>query len=128
MQRQTSQRVAIEAAFSTAGRPLGPQEILVAARKQVPSLNLATVYRALKRMVADGALRPVELPGEPARYELRSVAERHHHHFRCRGCDAVFDLQGCVAGLKRLAPKGFRVTGHDIVLYGSCPVCSASRR
>ena len=124
MQRQTSQRVAIEETFVSAGRPLGPQEILDAARKQVPSLNLATVYRTLKRMVEDRAIYPVELPGEPARYELQAAAEQHHHHFRCGDCNAVFDLKGCVDGLKKLLPKGFRMTGHDIVLYGYCAACS----
>ena len=123
MQRQTQQRVAIEAAFVSAGRPLSPQEILDAARDQVPSLNLATVYRTLKRMVEDRAIHPVELPGEPARYELQAAAERHHHHFRCDHCDAVFDMEGCVAGLKKLLPRGFRMTGHDIVLYGLCDAC-----
>lgn len=123
MQRQTSQRVAIEGAFASAGRPLGPQEILDAAREQVPSLNLATVYRTLKRMVEDRAIQPVELPGEPARYELRAAADHHHHHFRCGRCDSVFDLDGCVEGLKKLLPKGFRMTGHNIVLYGDCDAC-----
>lgn len=123
MQRQTSQRVAIEGAFVSAGRPMGPQEILDAAREQVPSLNLATVYRTLKRMVEDQAIHPVELPGEPPRYELQAAAKHHHHHFRCRRCDSVFDLKGCVNGLKKLLPKGFRMNGHDIVLYGDCDTC-----
>lgn len=123
MQRQTPQRVAIEGAFVTAGRPLGPQEILDAAREHVPSLNLATVYRTLKRMVEDQTIHPVELPGEAARYELHSAAEHHHHHFRCRRCDSVFDLEGCVEGLKKLLPTGFRMTEHNIVLYGYCDTC-----
>ena len=42
MKRQTPQRVAIEAAFASAGRPLGSQKVLDAAREQVPSLNLTT--------------------------------------------------------------------------------------
>ncbi len=123
MQRQTPQRVAIEAAFTKAGRPLGPQEILDAARQSVPSLNLATVYRTLKRMVDDQAIHPVELPGAAPRYELHAAAEHHHHHFQCRRCDAVFDLEGCVDGLKQLLPKGFRMTGHEIVVYGYCRAC-----
>ncbi len=126
MQRQTQQRVAIESAFVAAGRPLGPQEILDAAREQVPSLNLATVYRTLKRMIEDKAIHPVELPGESARYELQSAAEHHHHHFRCGECDAVYDLEGCVEGLHKLLPAGFLMTGHDIVLYGSCAACGTS--
>lgn len=124
MQRQTTQKVAIEDAFVAAGRPLGPQEILDHARERVPSLNLATVYRTVKRMVDDRAIVPVELPGEPTRYELQSAAEQHHHHFHCRHCNAVYDLKkGCVEGLSKLLPKGFRMAGHDIVVYGSCESC-----
>ncbi|MEM9419714.1 MAG: transcriptional repressor [Planctomycetota bacterium] len=124
MQRQTSQRVAIEHTLTEAGRPLGPQEIFDRAREQVPSLNLATVYRTVKRMVEEEAIAPVELPGEPPRYELQSVADHHHHHFHCRQCNAVYDLNhGCVKGLASLLPKGFRMTGHDIVLYGICESC-----
>ncbi len=125
MHRQTQQRRAIEAAFTSAGRPLAPYEILEAARNQSPSLNLATVYRTLKRMVEENALHPVELPGEPARYELRTAADHHHHHFRCQRCNSVFDLRGCVGGLKKLLPSGFRMTDHEIVLYGYCPACIA---
>jgi len=127
MQRQTSQRVAIENAFALAGRPLGPKEILQAARNEVPNLNLATVYRTVNRMVEEKTLYPIELPGEAARYELLEVADQHHHHFRCRECNAVFILKGCVKGLSKLLPPGFRMSGHDIVIYGDCRVCIARR-
>ncbi len=123
MQRQTPQRLAIEAVLTEAGRPLSPQEILESARCKVPSLNQATVYRTLKRMGDLGELTPVELPGESPRYQIREMAERHQHHFRCTTCHGVFNLDGCVEGLKKLLPKGFRMTGHDIVLYGLCRDC-----
>ena len=125
MQRQTLQRTAIETVFAEAGRPLAPREILAGAQRRVPSLNLATVYRTLKRLVADRTIAPVTLPGETPRYELRAAADRHHHHFRCDRCDSVFDLEGCVTGLERLLPEGFRMTDHDIVLYGPCSACRA---
>ena len=125
MQRQTLQRVAIEAAFKDAKRPLAPVEVLEAARADVPTLNLATVYRTLKRMIQDRFIHPVELPGESARYELQAAANQHHHHFRCRKCDLVYDLEGCVDGLQGMLPEGFRMTGHDIVIYGDCTACNA---
>ena len=51
MERSTRQRRAIREAFLEAGRPLSPQEVLELARKKVPSLGLATVYRTLKGLV-----------------------------------------------------------------------------
>ena len=124
MQRQTPQRLAIKAALAGIGRPLTPLEILDVARVRVPSLNLATVYRTLRRMGDAGEIAPVELPGEPPRYQPREAAEHHHHHFRCTTCHAVFNVEGCVEGLKKLLPKGFRMTAHDIVLYGLCRSCA----
>jgi Fur family transcriptional regulator, ferric uptake regulator len=123
MKRRTEQRTTIERVFTKAGRPLGPREILEEARIELPILNLATVYRTLKRLVEEEAIVAVELPGEPARYELRQAAEQHHHHFRCTICGAVFDLEGCVEGLRELLPAGFQMTGHDILLTGHCTGC-----
>ncbi|MFN9975666.1 MAG: Fur family transcriptional regulator, partial [Phycisphaerae bacterium] len=70
MDRHTSQRIAIEASLRSAQRPLSPAEILDAAKPDAPTINLATVYRTLKRLIESGLIRPVELPGEPSRYEL----------------------------------------------------------
>src|SRR5688572_19131816 len=78
MDRNTTQRNAIRHALQETGRPLSPQEILETAQADVPGLGIATVYRTIKSLVAEGWLVPVELPGEPARYELSRIA--HHHH------------------------------------------------
>ena len=102
---------------------MGPTEVLKAAREEVPSLSLATVYRTLRRMVDAGELVAVELSGQPPRYELAQVAEEHHHHFWCDGCDTVFDLKGCVDGLGKLLPSGFQMTTHDLTIHGQCPTC-----
>ncbi|MFP4146024.1 MAG: Fur family transcriptional regulator [Phycisphaeraceae bacterium] len=121
MTRDTPQRRAIRRAVESAGRPLSPQEILTAARREHGSLGLATVYRTVKSGVEAGWLQPVELPGEPLHYEL--AGKRHHHHFSCRGCGRVFDVPGCPGDLDRLAPPGFELESHDLVLYGRCVRC-----
>lgn len=123
MDRRTRQREAIEGAMKQAAGPVMPQEILRLAAKDVESLNLSTVYRTLGRMVEEGVIVPVELPGEPVRYESREAANSHHHHFRCTHCDSVYDVAGCVAGLKALLPRGFKMSRHDITLYGTCRKC-----
>ena len=74
-------------------------------------------------MVEAGELVTVELSGQPPRYERAQVAEVHHHHFWCDGCDIVFDLQGCVQGLGDLLPRGFQMTNHDLTIRGRCPDC-----
>ena len=108
------------AAFTDAGRSLGPREILEVARQTVPSLDLATVYRTLRGMGETGMPTSIALSGEPPRFQLRQAEAPHHHHFRCNHCRAVFCMEGCVKGLKNLPPQGFRMTGPDITLYGLC--------
>ena len=34
------------------------------------------------------------------RYEM---TKPHHHHFKCRTCDGVFEIAGCPGDLKKLA-------------------------
>ena len=125
MQRQTRQREAIRNALAAAARPLSPQEVLSAARRALPGLGIATVYRTVKALLAEGALHTVELPGAPARYEL--AGKRHHHHFHCRACDGVFEVEACPAGIRRLLPGGFRLERHEIILYGLCAGCEGAR-
>jgi Fur family ferric uptake transcriptional regulator len=124
MERNTRQRSAIREAIAQADRPLLPQEVLDAAQQAVPGLGIATVYRNLKMLVEEGALQPVNLPGENPRFEL--VGHRHHHHFQCRQCQRVFDVHACPGDLGGLAPQGFTVEDHDLTLYGRCKDCAPS--
>lgn len=121
MQRKTQQRDAIRQAFEAAGRPLSPQEALDAARIQVPALGVATVYRNIKTLLEEKWLQEVELPGLPSRYELAN--KDHHHHFHCHQCDRVFEVENCPGELGRLAPQGFQLETHEIILYGMCQQC-----
>lgn len=104
---------------------MSPEEILAGAQQEVDGLGIATVYRNIKALLEEGVLSAVEMPGQPARYELAGKA--HHHHFHCTGCDKVFDLPGCVGGIGKTIPPGFEITGHDVLLYGKCRACRAAR-
>ncbi|MDT7835345.1 Fur family transcriptional regulator [Aquabacterium sp. OR-4] len=123
MERNTRQRSAIREAISRAERPLLPHEVLDAAQHEAPGLGIATVYRNLKVLVEEGELTVVSLPGENQRYE--PVGHRHHHHFQCRHCQRVFDVHACPGDFARLAPPGFTVDDHELVLYGRCSDCAA---
>ncbi len=96
------------------------------ALKEVPSIGLATVYRSLKSLAADGQVVSVEIPGEPPRYERADKG--HHHHFLCRQCGGVFELEKCLEGVKTMAPPKFRVEDHEIILYGACDKCSVKTK
>ena len=124
MERATRQREAIERAFHDAERPLSPGEVHELAQRDVPNLGIATVYRNLKRLVDAQQIVPVNVPGEPPRYERSEAAEHHHHHFHCRRCGRVFDIEGCPTGLGSMLPPGFRAEDHEITFRGICADCT----
>ena len=126
MERRTSQRAALLKAIEQAGRPLAPQEALELARPGARGLGIATVYRNLKSLAARGVLKAVSLPGEStARYEVCGKA--HHHHFHCRLCHQVYEVNGCPGNITPLVPRGFLMEDHEVVLYGLCADCKDRR-
>ncbi len=122
MTRKTEQRRWIRYVFENTPRPLTPQEVLNAAQQNISGLGIATVYRNLKILNEAGWLRAVELPGEPARYELASLD--HHHHFLCEQCGRVFDVPGCLDDLGENIPDDFQVDRYEVLLYGQCAGCT----
>ena len=122
MQRKTSQRNALLKAFEQAKRPLSPQEALGLATVHSAGLGIATVYRNLKTLAERGVLKLVQVPGEStARYEL--CGKGHHHHFHCRACRQVYEVEGCPGNIEALVPEGFVLKDHEVVLYGLCSAC-----
>ena len=122
---QTRQRDAILSVLKEVGRPVTRDEILSLARQKVPRLGSATVNRAIREMGADFQIIGVEFPGQPRRYELPADSE--HPHFICRSCNKVFDLPVAMQLPEVHAPKGFVVTGGEIVYAGTCPDCSSQK-
>lgn len=125
MKRNTRQREVIRGVFTSAGRPLSPQEVTASAQEAIPSLGIATVYRALKEFVEEGWLVAVGVAGS-TRYELAEIG--HHHHFHCRDCDKTFDIKGCTGDLARLVPRGFVIASHELTLSGTCRACAGQGR
>lgn len=125
MERRTRQSQAILSALENQGRPLLAEEVLESACSDVPTLSISTVYRQLKALHNQGHVRAVLLPGENPRYEIERG--EHRHYFSCHRCRLVYDLDQCPGNLNRLAPPGFEVTDHEIILYGHCADCAAGR-
>ena len=122
MQRNTRQRNAIEAVFTSSDRPLSIQELHVLASKDVANIGQATVYRTVKNLLDEGRIRKVDIPEQAPHYELADL--HHHHHFFCEECEKVFEVEACPPGVNTLAPQGFTVRRHEITLYGQCEKCA----
>lgn len=122
MERRTRQRDAICQVVKGAEQPLSAAEIHAIAERSLTGLGIATVYRTLKSLIDDGEVVTVSLPGDTPRYERAVLG--HHHHFHCRACGRVFEVPGCPKNIAALAPKGFALEGHEVVLYGRCRTCA----
>jgi Fur family ferric uptake transcriptional regulator len=121
MERQTRQRIAMHRVLGEAPRPMSAAELLNATRSAVTSIGIATIYRHLRTMVRRGQVVTVKLPGDRVRYE--AAGKEHHHHFVCGTCGRVFEVPGCAPGLWGVAPVGFSVDRHEVILYGRCSEC-----
>ncbi|MGA8090870.1 MAG: transcriptional repressor [Terracidiphilus sp.] len=119
--RNTRQKMVIREAFARANRPLSPEEALQTAQQYHPTIGIATIYRNIQALVKGRWLEPVEVPGDATRYEV--AGKEHHHHFQCNDCGKLYDLEGCVAQSRPKLPKGFRASGHEFYVYGTCATC-----
>ena len=120
--RSTKQKQAIDEIFHSVNRPLSVDEITELARKEVPSINAATVYRNLKTLVETGELTRISSSEAGTLYELNHTG--HHHHFHCRTCGKTFDLPGCPLATNPHLPEGFTADSHELFYYGICAECS----
>ena len=120
--RTTQQKRAIEAIFNDSFRPLTVQELHALAEDSCPGLGVATVYRAVNRLVESQWLKEVHLPNHPIRYERQDLA--HHHHFHCQDCERVLDIAAPCEKLSARLPNGFEVHRHELTFYGVCAECS----
>jgi len=121
IRRQTRQRRIIREVLASAERPLGARDVLSRARRQLPYIGIATVYRNINLLLDEGFLQTVEIPAEPARYERAELP--HHHHFYCKDCGNVYDIDACPGSFQRELPDGFQAQYHDLTIYGTCAEC-----
>jgi|YelNatPaOPRAMG01_1025707.scaffolds.fasta_scaffold134989_2 Fe2+ or Zn2+ uptake regulation protein len=126
--RMTRQRKVIADVLQQAGEHLDAPEVLRRARKQIPGLHLATVYRALESLKKLGIIDELDLMhvnGHGHYYEART--NRDHMHFTCQGCGGVFEIQSPL--FEKLKAQiegrhGLNIRVARLELGGLCGSCS----
>jgi Fur family peroxide stress response transcriptional regulator len=96
-------------------------------RRRLLRVSLATVYRNLRRLAAEGFL--LERAGTDG-LRFDGNIER-HDHFTCLSCRRVFDVPPAraIGPRRRVAVRtGFEVLDHRIEFYGVCAACRRRRR
>lgn len=124
--RVTSQRLVLHRVLCDLDRHATAEEVLQAAAPQLPGLSLPTVYAALELFEELGVARRIDGAANAVLYDPRTEP---HHHFRCRSCGTVMDLDARLdeSGLAAAArAAGLEVEGVEVVLRGLCPRCRAA--
>lgn len=129
--RVTRPRVAVLDVLDEArltGRHLLVAEVAAQARDRIGSVSTQAVYDCLEALARVGAVRRVELPGSPARYETR--VSDNHHHLTCRSCGVVVDVACATGETPCLTPAddhGFVLDEAEVIFWGRCAACAAER-
>lgn len=122
MKRNTQQGNLILKVIKSANRPLTPLEIHQRASSSSPRIGIATTYRHLKSLAEKKQVVGVDYPGQPPRYEWADGEDK--VHFACRSCNKLFALEDTTGDTPPAkVPRGFRVQGFEVMLYGTCPEC-----
>jgi Fe2+ or Zn2+ uptake regulation protein len=122
--RVTPQRVLIHRAVTELSRHATAEEVLKSVSKRLPNASLPTVYATLELFEELGAVRRVSAGDGPALWDPRVEG---HHHFVCKRCGRVEDLDAELelARLWRAARRrGFRPDSAELVVSGLCARCA----
>ena len=111
------------------GEHLSAEEVLHEARKKVPNLGIATVYRTLERLASIEVLYKTIFDEGKYRYELSDQAEHQHHHILCIACSRIFEVEeGLLDSLENhLEKQGFEIVNHQLKIYAYCPECNIKK-
>jgi Fur family transcriptional regulator, ferric uptake regulator len=103
----------------------GAQEIHEALQARGSRIGLASVYRMLDRLAEQGLVQRIDIGDGIVRYEPAGHGA-HHHHLVCGECGKVepFEdprLERAIAAVEERS--GYSVSGHEVLLRGSCADC-----
>lgn len=126
MKRNTWQRQAVRDALGTERGFVSAQELHASMRDRGSPIGLATVYRALSGLAAEGEADSLQSTAGESLYRACSSSD-HHHHLICRRCGRTVEIEAAAvetwaAGTADL--HGFTEPQHVVDIFGLCPSCS----
>jgi Fur family ferric uptake transcriptional regulator len=124
--KRSEQREVILDAFLRSARHLSVDDLLQLVQKKRPDIGRTTVYRTLKLLQAAGLASELALDGQ-SRFE-RDWKRKHHDHFICKSCGAIFEFSS--PEVERIQDEiadglGFVIEGHRHHIFGLCRRCAA---
>ncbi|OYT58749.1 hypothetical protein B6U81_07325 [Thermoplasmatales archaeon ex4484_30] len=95
-------------------------DIYSALKKKNPSLSKTTVYNSLEVLKRHGIIQSITISGSEMRYDFRSDV---HHHFLCRKCGKIIDIDVGCPYMDDFLNGGHRVEEVHGYFKGICKDC-----
>lgn len=120
----TPQRIAVYRALLESTAHPTPESLFRSIRETMPSLSLATIYKALEALEGLELVREVPVVSESRRLDANMEP---HHHLVCTSCGSVADHYD--ETLNRLLPEtklgGFEPHRVSVQFEGICSICTS---
>ncbi len=124
--RYSKQREAIKQYIRSSREHPTAETVYQSMLHRFPNISLGTVYRNLNVLAEQGEILRLNVGDGTEHYDGLLTP---HHHFHCRACHRVMDLDmdsinhiDCIAGAK----FDGTIEGHVIYFRGLCPDCKIS--
>lgn len=99
------------------------EQIFLEAKKEMPSIALATVYNSLHYLTENGLIEKLRFRDQTDRYDKMLVR---HDHCICDRCGTIGDVT--LPGLRRELERetGETVRSYELTIHYLCPSCRAA--
>ncbi|NYF17966.1 Fur family ferric uptake transcriptional regulator [Microbacterium sp. AK009] len=126
-QRNTWQRERVREALADARGFVSAQSLHATLRDENTGIGLATVYRALAGLAANGQADSLQSPEGESLYRA-CVSAGHHHHLICRNCGKTVEIEATDVedwARRTATAHGFTQAEHIVDIFGYCSACTA---
>ena len=128
-QRNTWQRERVREALTDAPGFVSAQALHATLRDENTGIGLATVYRTLAGLAAQGDADSLQSP-EGENLFRACTSAGHHHHLICRNCGRTVEIEATAVeqwAQSTAAEHGFTAAEHVVDIFGLCAECTAAR-
>jgi Fur family ferric uptake transcriptional regulator len=126
MKRNTWQREAVRQALDASADFVSAQRLHARLHDAGSPIGLATVYRALGDLAAEGDADSLQSPDGEALYRTCDTGG-HHHHLICRVCGRTVEIAADEVeswAHDVAARNGFTAPTHVVDVFGLCAECT----
>ena len=92
--------------------------------QDIPTISKTTIYNTLNALVEKGIIHAITITGTETRYDYKGFP---HHHFLCRGCGKIIDMEVECPYLEKKEWGGHKIEELHGYFKGICKECSKKK-